>query len=292
MFFGSYSYFQLPPIVCMTFVFISGNFFGCEYCPLEFPTQQDRIQHTATHFKNRSCLTCHKLLLCINGDWYELHAAPGCESKIDQGYVPTAAAIENEIKAEEFDFVSDTKLKSEMNDFDGSDDVDRDYNTFDSLSILEPHIEMQPIPQFVQSLAKLKKNLTITRTKTKKSPVVRKIQEIGQSKTGRKPPVTKRNKPISNKATFLEHRPQGSCICDICKKTLGNFSSLRNHILHQHCLSERAERVSCTECGQTFSTPGNLNSHKKIHLKCKAYVCTYCGRGFNQLHNLKEHTNR
>lgn len=73
---------------------------------------------------------------------------------------------------------------------------------------------------------------------------------------------------------------------------MGNFSSLRNHILHQHCMSQRAERVSCNECGQTFSTPGNLNSHKKIHLKCKAYVCTYCGRGFNQLHNLREHTNR
>lgn len=71
----------------------------------------------------------------------------------------------------------------------------------------------------------------------------------------------------------------GSCICDVCNKTLGNFSSLRNHILHQHCLSERAERVSCNECGQTFSTPGNLNSHKKIHLKCK--VCQYQ----MQLHN-------
>lgn len=235
-------------------------------------------------------------MLCINGDWYELHATPCFDTKGDQQYVPipTVTAIENEIKAEEFDFVSDTKLKSELNDFDSSDDVDRDYNTFDSLSILEPRIEMKPIPQFVQSLAKLKTNITISRARVKKNPAVRKkTQEIGQVKARqRKPPAKKRDKPASNKATFLEHRPQGSCICDICSKRLGNFSSLRNHILHQHCLSERAERVSCTECGQTFSTPGNLNSHKKIHLKCKAYVCTYCGRGFNQLHNLKEHTNR
>lgn len=273
------------------------NFFGCEYCPLEFPSRQDRIQHTATHFKSKSCITCQKLLLCINGDWYELHATPGCDTKGDQQYVPTETYSDSEIKAEAFDFVSNARLKSEINDCnDSSDDDPKDYSTFDSLSILEPHIEVKPIPQFVQSLAKLKTNLTISRARVKKSAAVR-TQGIGQVKVRRrnKPSqsaTTQRNRPASNKATFLEHRPQGSCICDICQKTLGNFSSLRNHILHQHCLSERAERVSCNECGQTFSTPGNLNSHKKIHLKCKAYVCTYCGRGFNQLHNLREHTNR
>lgn len=285
---------------------VSDKFFGCQYCKVGFESRQQRIQHTATHFKSKSCSTCDKLLLCINGDWYELHTTPGCDTKGDQQYVPCVAYIEsdNENEVEAFEFVSNKSPNSYRNDSDRTD-VKDDYGSLDSVSILEPDIEVNALPPIIQSLAKLNTNLTISRTKAKRSPDVRR-QGIAHEKEqnifkppSRPPDKFPRNETIQkikrpcNKTVFMDHRPLGSCRCDICNKKLANFSTLRNHILHQHCPSRKLkERVTCTECGLTLSSPGNLKLHKRIHLKSKAYVCTYCGRGFNQIAGLREHTNQ
>lgn len=214
------------------YVLILDKFIGCEYCPLEFQSRQDRIQHTATHFKSKTCTTCHKVLLCINGDWYELHASPYCDTKNYQQNDLCETHVANEIKSEEFDFLSDTgqAFKSEANNYGSSDEIDRDNRAFDSLSILEPHIEMKPIPQFVKSLAKLKTNLTISRTRIKKSPNVW-SHEIAPTKVRRRnrtPATTTRNKPASNKASFLDHRPQGMSLY-FDKTLLFPFNS-QNHL--------------------------------------------------------------
>lgn len=261
----------------MVFVVISDKYFDCELCSLEFPSRQDRIHHTATHFKSKSCQTCHKLLLCINGDWYELHATPACNLGDDSQHNSCEAisTMKNEIKD---NFVSVSKQENDISDSDGMDD---DYNAFDSSPIHEPQIEVKTLPPIVQSLAKLKTNheITISRTKVKRRPAVQipdisawKVQKIIKPAKPIKPII---KKPLPNKTVFMDHRPLGNCFCDVCNKTLANFSTLRNHILHQHCSRGRRSRVSCNECDQTFSTPGNLKLHSRIHLKCKAFVCTY-----------------
>lgn len=252
------------------FVLILDKFFDCEYCSLEFPSRHDRIQHTATHFKSKSCTTCHKLLLCINGDWYELHALPGCSMSNDSTN-DCHVEITNQIKREPIDVVCDS-LKFEINDNDSPDGFDE--APFDSSPIHEPQIEVNTLPPLVQSLAKLKKNITISRAKSEKRPnsEIENISEWNVQRIVRpvRAPVQKKAKKASNKAkVFMDHRPLGNCICDICGKTLANFWSLRSHIYHQHCPSGRTERVSCSECGQTFSSPGNLKLHSRIHLKCK-----------------------
>lgn len=236
-------------------------------------------------------------MLCINGDWYEVHAAPGCNTMGDQQYVPceTYNEDENEAYASDFESDSDSKLKYEMNDCNSSND--KDYNTFDTLSIFEPHIEVNTLPPLIQSLAKLK-TITISRTKAKKSVDAitkhishRKELTVIKSTVSQVDRIQKIKRPC-NQTVFMDHRPSGACKCDVCQKTLANFSTLRNHILHQHCLSKRTERVSCSECPRTFSSKGNLKLHKRLHLKSKEYVCSYCGRGFNQIAGLREHTNQ
>lgn len=192
---------------------ILDKFFGCEYCPLQFQTRQDRIQHTATHFQSKMCMTYHKLLLCINDDWYELHASPCCNTNDKKPNDSSEFHPTNEVKTEEFAFVSDTRqaFKSEANDYGSSDEIDRDNSAFDLISVLEPHIEMKPIPQIVQSLAKLKKNLTISRTRAKKSSTARGQGDapVKVRRRNKTPATTKRNKSVSNKSSFLDHRPQG-----------------------------------------------------------------------------------
>lgn len=279
---------------------ILDKLFRCEYCPLEFQSRHERIQHTATHFKSKSCETCHKVLLCINGDWYELHVSPGCIADNGSEHRTNRTCTDtNETKTEAFDFETDLKLKSEESDHDHSDNANEDYGTIDSPSVPVAEIEVKALPPIVQSLAELKTNLTIkrtTRTKTQKSPDIS-TQDISHWKVRKviKSPVTqqikqiKHIKRISSQKVFMDHRPQGSCICDICKKTLASFTTLRHHILHQHSSSK--QRLSCNECDQTFSNMGNLKKHKKLHLDYKAYVCSYCGKGFNQLEGLNEHLN-
>lgn len=228
------------------------------------------------------------MLICISGDWYELHASVECDKKNSRANVI-------DVKMETIDFIheDDASLKSEVND-NNSDDTMGDDIFEDSPIQIQNHIEVSSLPEIVKSV--VKSNPKRTQKPRNRSKPISKSWTI---KVNPKETVTQparrqqqQRKKVIYKATFLDHRPKATCVCDVCNKVLRTFSSLRNHILTQHCVGERHERVSCSECGQTFSTPGNLNSHKKIHLKCKAYVCTYCGRGFNQLHNLKEHTNR
>lgn len=227
------------------------------------------------------------MLMCINGDWYEMHASIECDKENNKPNVN-----DDDIKTEAIDYSLDDvmSLKSEGHDYDSDKEED---NIFEHCAVsYQNHIEVSPLPVIVKAILKEestksnpRKPKSSPKNTTKKEPI--KVEVKNEETT-----VPKKRKQVRVKASFLDHRPTSTCICDICNKTLGSFSSLRNHILNMHCVSERNGRVSCEECGQTFSTPGNLNSHKKIHLKCKAYVCTYCGRGFNQLHNLKEHANR
>lgn len=250
------------------------------------------MNHTAVHFKSKSCGTCKKLLFCVNGDWFrfELHASTNCDKENDK---PDLNELDgtNDIKSEAIEFIpaDESNLKSETND-SSLDELERD-DMYEPLPSVETLLQVDSIPQIVEPAVKFETEMPKARPRNRRKCFLKMEKSKTRNRKSRTKP-TKRREPVTNKVTFLDHRPKASCICDICDKTLGNFSSLRNHILNMHCVSEKTERVSCSECGQTFSTPGNLNSHKKIHLKCKAYVCTYCGRGFNQLHNLKEHTNR
>ncbi|XP_055326687.1 zinc finger protein 107-like [Sitodiplosis mosellana] len=274
--------------------------FECDYCAEKFASRAARINHTLTHFQNKNCFTCNKMMICISGDWYALHASAEC----DKENIDTPNVIDVDVKTEAIDYTQEdaVSLKSEANEYACSaySDDTREDNIFEQSPVhFQSHIEVSSLPEIVippvvkQKEVKQEPMHAVTRKPRIVSKPISKIETPTEStnETDIKPARRQRKKVIY-KATFLDHRPKASCICDVCNKTLGTFSSLRNHILNMHCESERSERVSCDECGQTFSTPGNLNSHKKIHLKCKAYVCTYCGRGFNQLHNLKEHQNR
>ena len=55
-----------------------------------------------------------------------------------------------------------------------------------------------------------------------------------------------------------------------------------------HDFSKQA-KLSCNECGKTFSQTGTFNRHKKTVHGGVRYPCTYCGKTFTQSGDLAQH---
>lgn len=217
------------------------------------------------------------MLIRINNDWYEFHTTVNCNKENE---IPdfVESSLLPELHDNDRDEIS---IKTESSDGKEELDVKFLYNIQQRLEIASINIH-ENRPTIKQPTSKRQSNKTFHTSHESKNTKKKSIKKQEEAK------IENQAKFVS---TFVDHRPKSDLICDICKKVLRTIATLRNHMKNIHTNSKN-ERVTCSECGQTFSSLGNLNSHKRIHLKCKAFVCTYCGRGFNQLHNLKEHTNR
>jgi len=75
--------------------------------------------------------------------------------------------------------------------------------------------------------------------------------------------------------------------CSICSKVLSSFYGLKIHEI-THVKFYECDHPGCNKA---FSTPGNLNQHKRIHAKERLYVCDYpgCNKAFLRLDHLKRH---
>lgn len=256
----------------------------CEYCPEKFSTKDERLAHTSAHFVTQLCADCNKILIRINGEWYGLHdicLQSGPNDLDFQNDAPFDDAIESFGKVGADEIFNEPppvqSIKQEIED--------------DHLSLiykLQQRLQIIPLSQKLaakQNAAEQKpfggRQVSITRTKVEKSTK----KPTPKKKTLPKP-ITKfvnRISSIKPQFTFsnkvwMDHRPAGAVTCDICNKTMRSFNTMKIHMNNFH-LGLKKERVSCDECGQTFSSAGNLKSHKRIHLKCKAFVCSYCGKG-------------
>lgn len=269
--------------------------FVCEYCPKIFETKIDRINHTPIHFINKLCLTCNKTLIRINNDWYEIHHISKCRRQ--NGAIGNFT-FSQYIDDDNHSVKSETNsIKSEAGDVLSTND--------DALDTRHTSQEVETATVFLatkddgfnqnndseakptNSAAKLE-SVHIAKAKASRTIKSEATHQTRPKNTSR---VLRLKRHKKRQLQFIDHRPTGETTCDICNKKLRSFITMRSHMRNIHS-NERVKRVKCNECGQTFSSAGNLNSHKRIHFKSKAFVCTYCGRGFNQLHNLNEHTNR
>lgn len=278
----------------------------CEYCPKIFETQSDRVNHTPIHFINKLCLTCNKTLIRINNDWYEIHHISNCIKQKGIARLQKGIALgenftfaqyidddNHSVKSEADSTRSDADDALNKNDevLDTRHDSPRDLDTVSVTSATQddgPNNQNSGTEDSpVDSAAKMPTDHV---TKAKAPRTIKPTASL-LTKRKKKPRGLRRKRLKKRQPQFIDHRPTGETTCDICNKKLRSFITMRSHMRNIHT-KERGKRVKCNECGQTFSSAGNLNSHKRIHFKSKAFVCTYCGRGFNQLHNLNEHTNR
>ncbi|KAL1453337.1 hypothetical protein WDU94_007481 [Cyamophila willieti] len=92
-------------------------------------------------------------------------------------------------------------------------------------------------------------------------------------------------KQCMSKHIFSHHKAYSSVRiqCHLCTNNFTKESTLENHIRKRH------KRVPCEECGQTFSTTGNMTKHMDAQHKGKRYNCSYCSKQFPYSQYLKNH---
>ena len=84
------------------------------------------------------------------------------------------------------------------------------------------------------------------------------------------------------------HGKQLNKICDTCGKVFKAKSSWFTH-LRSHNVVKSNNMYVCKICGKTFSLPGLLKRHIKVHSKERPLVCEICGKRFKLSKSLNRH---
>ena len=86
------------------------------------------------------------------------------------------------------------------------------------------------------------------------------------------------------------HISKKPCDFNISKDVNGLADNkISNHLAESKII---CSGLQCDSCGKTFTTRGNLNVHKRIHMTELPFVCDICGRGFTQKGNMNVHLKR
>lgn len=90
-------------------------------------------------------------------------------------------------------------------------------------------------------------------------------------------------------------------LCPVCGKGFQYIRPLMKHInthkktsesakeLLSNLQSDRNKRLVCDVCGKTFTSPGRLQMHSKIHTGIKDFKCQDCGKMFARKEHLVVH---
>ncbi|XP_078792931.1 uncharacterized protein LOC105353778 isoform X5 [Oryzias latipes] len=94
------------------------------------------------------------------------------------------------------------------------------------------------------------------------------------------------DKAFGLKSLLHAHRRNHGNQCHICGKTLSSIRGLSWHLMSH---SEK-RNFACDVCGKRFKNPGNLNSHKKIHMdRERSFLCHICCKTFHSNAALNGH---
>ena len=84
------------------------------------------------------------------------------------------------------------------------------------------------------------------------------------------------------------HDPSSNLPCDQCGEKFSRRDHLRLHYKRKHAV-QKDYGCDFEGCGEWFTTPGELKSHKLKHSGEKAFVCSICQHLFSCKSNLNKH---
>ena len=80
-------------------------------------------------------------------------------------------------------------------------------------------------------------------------------------------------------------------LCSICGQKFDSNTGYKQHLAKHSGMVYIKRNYACQDCGKTFRSPSDLQIHRVVHTKEKAFACDTCNAQFSQKASLKDHYN-
>ena len=295
--------------------------FYCDVCRDGFATRIERNDHLLTHFVQRKCGICTKLVFIIGDLIFELHESWGCRSQsiLSWGAVETKVEHEHEERIQVIQIPSicpETKatetfkiqearippLSSKVPPKKAKKPA-RTVRTHEEAMRVKPEIKRRRskklIPSDVPRSRANTRNQTSIQKKQRASSFERLIpssEEFSATINWPSMPFSDVSSeedhfslPVEKKQVTLPRNMPKSIQCDLCDEMFWTKKTMTHHTRVAH---EWRPSTECDICKKIYSTLGNMMEHKrKVHEGHRRFRCDYCGKGYNSEYHLKEHIN-
>ncbi|XP_052863420.1 zinc finger protein 3 homolog [Anopheles cruzii] len=82
---------------------------------------------------------------------------------------------------------------------------------------------------------------------------------------------------------------QPSNKCPHCTEILPSSTTVLQHLMKNHCITDPSQRPMCEICTHNFRNLKTLRQHLRVHLDQKQFVCRYCSKSFYYRHHMLVH---
>lgn len=269
---------------------------------LSFDSLDKCNEHTLSHFQQKKCYTCNTTLLCIAGNWYQMHIDTNCGQLIQHDYCSNAPHIDDDcLDIKPFPVTEITFEPHEsIIDFDENEKfinellpTQVDHDTF----LCEICSEIFTDPSELLTHRKQAHNLPRKRGRpSKKAKQKHTIKIFGRKKINELFICDICSMTFKWKAVLKSHMHRihikqtvqctGKCLVKGCRRYFKSQKMYERHI-------RANELVTCDICQKQIRGKHHMLSHLKKHLArpTEKYLCTICDEEFINEFCLESHMN-